>query len=92
MLVFDLAVLNATEGVEETLRLGTGLLAKVVTLASVKVVDIRDWTDNGCCATCSSLLEGLKLLLGDRTALYLHAQVLGHLHQALVGDRGQDRG
>lgn len=40
MLVLDLTVLNATECVEETLGLWTRLLAKVVTLASVEIIDI----------------------------------------------------
>ena len=86
MLVLNLAVLNATESIEQTLRLWTWLVAKRVALASFKVVNIRDWADNSCCSASSSLLEGLELLFRNRTALYLHAQILGYLHQALVGD------
>ena len=40
MLVLNLTILNATECVEETLGLWTGFLTKVVTLASVEIIDI----------------------------------------------------
>ena len=92
VLVFDGAVLDATQCVEELLRDGAWLVAEAVAHARVEVVDVADGTDDGSGATGTSLLEGGQLLLGDGAALHLHAQVLGHLHQALVGDAGQDRG
>ena len=87
VLVLDLTVLDATEGIEELLGQWARLVTEAVTLASVEVVDIRDRTNHGCCTASTSLLEGLEFFLRNRTALYLHAQILSYLHQTLVSDR-----
>lgn len=92
MLVFNLTILDATQGVEEFLGDRTRLLTEVITLTGLQVVDIGDRTDDSGCTTGTCLLEGLQFLLRDRTTLYLQTEVLSDLHQTLVGDRGQDRG
>ena len=73
VLVLDLAILDAAQGIEELLRHRTWLVAEVIALACLEVVDIADGRDDGCRSAGSCLLEGLQFLLRDRTALHLHA-------------------
>ena len=49
MLVLDLSVLDATQGIKQFLRHGTWLVTKAIALASVEVVDIRDRADHSSC-------------------------------------------
>ena len=91
MLVLDGAILNTTEGVVQVLGDRTRFIAKVIALASIEVVDIADRTDNGSSSAGTSLLECIELVLRNLTALHLHTEVFSQLHQALVGDRWEDR-
>ena len=61
-------------------------------LLGVEVVDSLDGTDDGCCATCACLFEGGKFFLWNLPAFYFQTEILSKLHQALVGDAGQDAG
>ena len=92
MLVFGLAELDGAESVVELGAVGTGLLAKDVALAGLGVVKTLDGADDGGGTASAGLLEGAELLDVDRTTLDLHAHILGELHEALVGDGGQDAG
>ena len=92
MLVFGLAELDGAEGVVELGAVGTGLLAKDVALAGLGVVETLDGADDGGGTAGTGLLEGAQLLDVDGTTLDLHAHILGQLHEALVGDGGQDAG
>ncbi len=88
--VFGLAELDGTEGVVELGAVGTGLLAKDIALTSLGVVETLDGADDGGGTAGASLLEGAELLDVDGTTLDFHAHILGELHEALVGDGGQD--
>ena len=92
VLVLLCAILDATEMVIELCGDWTWLavLAEGVTFACVEVVDVRNRTDHGSCAASTSLLEGVEFVLRYLTALHLHAIVLSQLHQALVGDAGEN--
>ena len=90
VLVFGLAELDGAEGVVELGAVGTGLLTKDVTLAGLGVVETLDGADDGGSTAGASFLEGGKLLNVDGTTLDFHAHILGKLHEALVGDGGQD--
>ena len=92
MLVFGLAELDGAEGVVELGAVGAGLLAEDVALAGLGVVEALDGADDGGSAAGAGLLEGAELFDVDGTTLDLHAHILSQLHEALVGDRGQDAG
>ena len=92
MLVFGLAELDGAEGVVELGAVGTGLLAEDIALAGLGVIEALDGADDGGGTAGASLLEGSKLLDVDGTTLDFHAHILGELHEALVGDGGQDGG
>ena len=90
MLVLDGAILDTAKCIVEFRRDGSGLLTEVVALALVDIVETRDRRDNSCGTAGASLLEGSELLYGDGATLHLQAQILGNLHQTLVGDAGED--
>ena len=69
MLVLDGTILDATEGIKQLLGNRTRLWTEVVTLATLQVVDVTDRTDHCGCTTCSSLLEGLQLLLDRKSVV-----------------------
>ena len=90
--ILGFAELDGTEGVVELGAVGTGLLAEDVALAGLGVVKTLDGADDGGGAAGAGLLEGAEFLDVDGTTLDLHAHVLCKLHEALVGDGGQDAG
>ncbi len=90
--VFGLAELNGAEGVVELGAVGAGLFAKDVALAGLGVVEALDGADDGGGAASTGFLEVGKFVNVDGTTLDFHAHILGELHEALVGDGGQDGG
>ena len=88
--IFGLAELDGAEGVVELGAVGTGLFAKDVALAGLGVIKALDGADDGCGTAGTGLLEGAELLDVDGTTLDLHTHILSKLHEALVGDGGQD--
>ena len=88
MLVFLCSVLYATQVVVKTCGDGSRLavFAEYEMVTGVKVIDIGNRTDDGSSAACSGLLECCEFFLRYRATLYGHTEVLGKLHEALVGD------
>lgn len=88
--IFGLAELDSTKGMVKLGADGAGLFAEIVALASSRVVNALNGADDGGSAASASLLEIDKFVNSDRTTLNLNSHILGQLHQALIGDRGQD--
>ena len=88
MLVFFCSVLYATQVVVKTCGDGSRLavFAEYEVVTCIEVVNIRDGADYSSSTTCSGFLKCCKFFLRYRTTLYGHAEVLGKLHEALVGD------
>ena len=92
VLVFGFAQLDGTQVLVELGADGAGFLAELVALACLGVVDALDGADDGGGTASASLLAFSQFFDGDGTTLDLDAHILGQLHQALVGDAGQDGG
>ena len=88
------AILDVAQHVVELGTDGTRLtiLADDVALLVLQVVDTLDGGDDSCGAACAGLFKGGQLFLGYLATLHLEAKIHSQLHQALVGDAGQDRG
>lgn len=92
VLVLNLAELDAAESVVEFGGDGAGLsvFRNDIFLACVEVMNLTDrLSDCGSAYGCG-LVNLLKLIDSDVTALNLHTHILGKLHEAFVGYRGED--
>ena len=90
--ILGLAELDGAEGMVELGADGAGLFAEDVAVAGLGVVKTLDGADDGGGTAGAGLLEGAEFLDVDGTTLDLYAHILGELHEALVGDGGEDGG
>lgn len=88
------AVLDATEQVVEFGGDGAwfAVFGNDVALFQVEVVNLADRRNDGSGATGSGFLEGVEFFFWNLATFHLHAKIFCQLHQALVGDAGQDGG
>ena len=88
--IFVFAQLDGTQTLIKLLAPRTGFFAKVVALASLGIVETFDGADDSSSAASTGFLELGKFINSDGATFHLHAHILGQLHEALVGDGGQD--